>query len=75
MNADHPIFPYLEWLSGRQPVRTLKGLTSAYLAYPVAERMEQRQVRGKLAELHRHYRKPFAERLRLARHQLADTVA
>lgn len=75
MNADHPIFPYLEWLSGRQPVRTLKGLTSAYLAYPVAERMEQRQVRGKLAELHRHYRRPFAERLRLARHQLADTVA
>lgn len=75
MNADHPILPYLEWVSARQPVRTLKGLLSAHLAYPVAERMEQRQVRPQLGNLHRYYRIPFEQRLPHIRQRVADMVA
>lgn len=74
MRADHPIFPYLEWLGARQPFRSLKGLLSANLAYPIAEHLEHREVRPKLALLRRHYAKPFAERLEIARNHLADIV-
>jgi multidrug efflux pump subunit AcrA (membrane-fusion protein) len=40
----------------------LKGIAGAYLAYPIAELLEKRQVSPKLAELRRHYRAPFADR-------------
>lgn len=75
MNADHPVLPYLEWISARQPMRAVKGLVSAHLAYPVAERLEKRQVRPKLGSLHRHYRLPFDARLPQVRQRVADTVA
>lgn len=75
MNADHPVLPYLEWISARQPMRAFKGLVSAHLAYPVAEHLEKRQVRPKLGSLHRHYRVPFEQRLPQVRQRVADTVA
>ena len=75
MRADHPVLPYLEWISARQPVRVLKGLLSAHLAYPVAEHMEKRLVRPKLGGLHRYYRAPFEQRLPQIRQRVADTVA
>lgn len=74
IQADHPALPYLEWIGARQPVRAVKGLVSAHVAYPIAERMEQREVRPKLAALHRHYRTPFAQRLQGARDRVADIV-
>ncbi len=75
MKANHPIFPYVEWASARQPLRMLKGLISANVAYPVAERMEKREVRQKLNELRHHYRLPYARREQIARDRLADIVA
>ena len=75
MNAVHPVLPYLEWISARQPMRAVKGLISAHLAYPVAEHLEKRQVRPKLGSLHRHYRTPFEQRLPQVRQRVADTVA
>ncbi len=64
----------LEALFAHQPFRLAIGLVSAYVAYPVAERMEKRIVRSKLEELRRHYQIPFANRLQLARNRLADTL-
>ncbi|WP_234266992.1 phenylacetate--CoA ligase family protein [Hydrogenophaga sp. NFH-34] len=75
LKADHPALPYLEWVGARQPLRAVKGLISAHLAYPVAEHMERREVRPKLTELQRHYRVPFAQRLQGVRDRVADTVA
>ena len=75
IQADHPVLPYLEWVAGRQPVRALKGFISAQMAYPVAERMEHREVRPKLAALHATYRTPFEQRMPALRNQMADLVA
>lgn len=52
----------------------LKGIAGAYLAYPIAELLEKRQVSPKLAELRRHYRAPFADRKALARKRLRQTL-
>lgn len=73
--ANHPALVTLEWLGARQPMRAIKSLISAHLAYPVAEHLEQRAVRLKLRELADHYRRPFAERLPLVRERVAHTVA
>ena len=75
IKADHPALSYLEWFGSRQPVRAIKGLISAHVAYPVAERMEQRQVRPKLTALQHHYRQPFSQRLPLMREKLANMVS
>lgn len=75
LKADHPALPVLEWIGARQPMRTIKGLVSAHVAYPVAERMEQREVRHKLTAMHRYYSEPFAQRLQSVRDRTADMVA
>ncbi|KXB30601.1 CoF synthetase [Dechloromonas denitrificans] len=74
MRANHPALRVGEAVFARQPFRLIKGLVSAYLAYPVAERREMRLIRPKLAELRRHYRMTFPERLSMARERLADTL-
>jgi len=75
IRANHPLLATGEVMFARQPLRLLKGLVSAYVAYPVAERREQRVIRPKLAELRKHYRMPFEQRLAIARGKLADTLA
>lgn len=74
IRADHPILKYGEYALARQPLRLLKGVISAYVAYPVAERHERRLIRPKLAELRRHYRQPLPRRLAAARNALADML-
>jgi phenylacetate-CoA ligase len=64
---DHVVFSH-------QPLRLLKGLASAYLAYPAAERIEHRDVRSKLRELRSFYRRSFSERLAISRARLADAL-
>lgn len=64
-----------EYILARQPLRIVKGLLSAYVAYPVAEKREQRSVRPKIAELRQHYLLPKEERLRIASERLATIVA
>lgn len=73
--ASHPALATLEWLGARQPMRALKGLISAHVAYRVAEHLEQREIRSKLSALAGHYRRPFAQRLPQVREQVANTVA
>ena len=66
--------PLIEYLFARHPLRIVKGLVSAYIAYPVAETAEQRSIRPKLAELRRHYMLPMAQRRRIALGRLADLL-
>ena len=58
----------------RQPFRLLKGFAAAHLLYPIAEALERREVRGKIAALRRHYALPAAERRANATHQLVDLL-
>lgn len=74
LHANHPSLLVAEWLVARQPLRLIKGLISSFVAYPLAEKSERRQVRPKLRALQDHYRKPFTQRLPLIREQIADTV-
>ena len=45
----------------------LKGRVGAFVAYPIAERIEKRDVRTKARELKNYYSMPFVERRRLAK--------
>lgn len=72
--ADHPVLKLAESAFAHQPLRFIKGLASAYLAYPIAERLEHRSVNPKIVELRRHYNKPFAERLDISRQKLVETL-
>jgi phenylacetate-CoA ligase len=74
MRADHPLVRYGESLFLHQPFRILKGLTGAYVAYPIAESRERRTVRPKVAELHRHYALPFAQRREIALGRLTSIL-
>ena len=75
IRANHPMLRVGEVVFARQPLRLIKGLVSAYVAYPVAEHRERRLVRPKLAELRRYYRANFQDRLQVARKRLADTLS
>jgi phenylacetate-CoA ligase len=74
IRANHPILGIGEYFFARQPLRLLKGLASAYVAYPIAERREKRIIRPKLGELQRHYRQSFEQRLKVAQNRLADAL-
>jgi phenylacetate-CoA ligase len=75
IRAGRPILEIGEAVFARQPFRLFKGLLSAYAAYPLAEKHENRAIRPKLAELRRHYRRPFQERLAIARERLYQILA
>ncbi|MGY6251902.1 phenylacetate--CoA ligase family protein [Paraburkholderia caledonica] len=74
MRADHPFLRYGEMLFAKQPLRALKGVAGGYVAYPIAERRENRTVRPKVDELRRYYRLPLAERRRIAQDRLANML-
>lgn len=75
IRADHPILKFGEIIFAYQPFRILKGLASAYIAYPIAESRERRNIRPKLAEIRQHYKLPFEHRLQIAQNHLADTLS
>ena len=57
-------------LSYGPPWQALRGAAAA-IAYPVAEKLEQRHVRSKIGELALHYRKSAAERRAIGLKRLA----
>ncbi|MYM62874.1 phenylacetate--CoA ligase family protein [Pseudomaricurvus sp. HS19] len=75
MKRSHPFLKSCEAIFARQPGRWIKGVASAYIAYPIAQRREQRDVTSKLRELRHHYRLPKSQRMDIARGKLADIVA
>jgi len=61
-------------MKGHQLLKLPQGLVSWLIAYPLAERMEKRDVRSKLKELKRYYKLPFDIRKKIAEQRLIDTI-
>ncbi len=72
MRPDHPVLDLARRIAAREPFRSAKGVVSAYVAYPIAERVEKRAVRPKLRELRQTYALDPSARLAQAREALAD---
>ena len=64
----------VEHLFAHQPLRLIKGIASAAVAYPIAERIEKRKVLRKLTRLRSYYGLPMAQRRQIAFGRLADTL-
>jgi phenylacetate-CoA ligase len=66
--------PFIEKGASIWPISQLFGLVSAYLAYPLAEKIEKRTIRTKLAELRRFYRLPIQGRRQIAQDRLVQIL-
>jgi phenylacetate-CoA ligase len=64
------ISPILEKAASVWPISMVVGLSSAYIAYPVAEKMEKRAISRKLAELRHFYRLSVAHRQKISQERL-----
>lgn len=65
---------FFEYILARQPLKILKGITSAYVAYPIAEYCEKRDVRSKLNKLRSHYAMSIEQRQRKSKERLASVI-
>lgn len=74
MNSDHPLLRLTEQITAWQPFRLIKGLTSAYIAYPIAQKKEQRKVTKKLNELRKFYKCSIEEREKIAKDNLVNIL-
>ena len=74
MNIDHPLLRLIERLTAWQPLRLIKGITSAYIAYPIAQKKEKREVTTKLNELRKHYKYSIEERKKIAHNNLVNIL-
>lgn len=57
-----------------QPINYIKGYLSALFAYPIAERIEGREIRSKRKELRHYYKYDFAKRKDIMNKRLASIV-
>ena len=74
LRSDSPFLVAAQTLAARPPLRWLKGAASAWIAYPIAERMERRTVLPKVAELRGFYRLSVDEQRRVANERLAGML-
>ncbi len=74
ISARHPMLMTLEQLFSVLPFSMIKGIISAKIGYPIAERSEKRQVSIKLNLLRSHYKKHFDVRLAIAKKKLTKIV-
>jgi len=58
----------------RDVVSLTRGLTGAYIAYPIAERFEKRDIRSKIKELKKYYALSLEERKLVMVEQLISTL-
>jgi len=61
-------------MNSRQLLKFPQGLISSLIAYPLAERIEKRDVRTKRNELRAYYQLPFEVRQKIAEQKLIDTI-
>jgi phenylacetate-CoA ligase len=62
------------YLSPHQTLRAIKGIVGSYIAYPLAQHFEKRQILPKLRALRKYYQLPFTQRLQICQNQLANIV-
>lgn len=74
INRNNFVVATLSHLSYKQPIKFLKGLVSANIAYPISERMENRVVLAKVNELKQYYSLPLETREKLAKDKLYEIV-
>jgi phenylacetate-CoA ligase len=55
--------------------KSLRGVAGAYIAYPLAERLEKRDITTKVNELKRYYQLPFAQRKVMMLEKLVKTLS
>lgn len=58
----------------RQLLKLPQGLLSSIIAYPLAEKLEKRDVTSKCRELREHYKLPFETRKMMSEQSLIDTI-
>ncbi|QWD02513.1 phenylacetate--CoA ligase family protein [Polynucleobacter paneuropaeus] len=68
------ISPVIERIISTWPISKAFGLASAYIAYPIAERIEGRSIYPKLRELQNFYQLSADERGQITRNQLCRIV-
>ncbi len=68
------ISPFIESTLSVWPISRLVGLASAFIAYPIAEKIEKRIVRKKVQALRRFYTLSAIERDVIAKERLANIV-
>ncbi len=74
ISVHHPVLRVGAIAFSYQPLKLLKGLVSANIAYPYAEKREQREVRTKLKELRRFYSLDKAQRRSIATDRLVNAL-
>lgn len=74
IRSNHPFLKFSEKVISYQPLKIIKGLSSAYIAYPLAERAEKRSVRPKLEELRKYYQLSYDARKSISIDRLVDTL-
>jgi phenylacetate-CoA ligase len=68
------ISPALEKGASIWPISAVVGFASAYIAYPMAEKIERRVIRSKLTELKKFYILPRAEQEKISKMRLANSI-
>lgn len=58
----------------RDVVNLTRGLTGAYIAYPIAERFEKRDILSKVEKLRQYYKLSLEQRKRIMLERLIDTL-
>lgn len=74
IKRDNPVITALNYLSYKQPIKYLKGVISANIAYPISERIEKREVLSKVSELRNYYSLSMKDRENLAKEKLYEIV-
>lgn len=74
IRADHLLMGAAERVFAHQSTRLIKGLTSAYVAYPEAEHLEKRSIRAKLRQLRHHYQLPLDQGMVIAKERLTEIL-
>ena len=68
------ISPLIESTLSVWPISRVAGLVSAYIAYPIAEKLENRVVQKKVKALRHFYALPAIERDLIAKERLANII-
>ncbi|WP_197413041.1 phenylacetate--CoA ligase family protein [Vibrio sp. MEBiC08052] len=75
IKRDSHILKVVDFGFSRFPLNIVKGFSSAFIAYPIAERLEKREIRSKLNELRRYYAFPFSDRKKICRNNLYNILS
>jgi phenylacetate-CoA ligase len=73
-NAARTVLENVVFMLGRTLINGARGFVAAYAAYPLAERLEHRDVRSKVRTLEREMALPFSERRLRSWAQVVETV-